>query len=399
VSAPHKRDSVKAAPNYRPLTLLENISVGFERVIDDQLDKWIVNFTPPSQFGFLKGCGTSDYGAAVSLSVLKTLGSRKQGLLVSLDVKGAFDRVWWGRLKARLEANGMRGRALRLLKSYLYDRFVRVVVGGEESSIQQIFAGVLQGAMWSPKLWDFDISELPECLGDWAELLSYADDCSLWYEIDSANKAEVIAMVNRDLASLVAWGADNRTEFEPKKTAMVVISRKRVPFNPTGIIMDVHPIKQVGHIELVGFTIGSKLTWGLMIDDIAKKARKRIAALYRMSTSLDSGNLKLMYTSFIRYILEYGSVQWMGAAPSHLAKLDRVQAAAERIGGFKVESLVVRRETAVLALNFKLLDGKGRGILRNQTPTLMNNHTHSKCTRLASDSTGIQIKNSYSLVS
>ena len=157
--------------------------------------------------------------------------------------------------------------------------------------------------------------------------------------------------------------------------------------------MDGHPIKQVDHIKLVGFTTDSKLTWGLMIDDIAKKARKRIAALYRMSTSLDSGNLKLMYTSFIRFILEYGSVQWMGAAPSHLAKLDRVQAAAERIGGFKVESLVVRREAAVLALNFKLLDGKGRGILQNQMPTLMNNHTHSKCTRLASDSTGIQIKN------
>ena len=51
--------------------------------------------------------------------------------------------------------------------------------------------------------------------------------------------------------------------------------------------MDGNPIKQVGHIKLVGFTIDSKLTWGLMIGDIAEKARKRIAALNRMSTKSD----------------------------------------------------------------------------------------------------------------
>ena len=55
VSAPHKRGSVKLAKNYRPLQVLENISVYLEKKLHDQLYKWISQFIPKSQFGFLKG--------------------------------------------------------------------------------------------------------------------------------------------------------------------------------------------------------------------------------------------------------------------------------------------------------------------------------------------------------
>ena len=153
------------------------------------------------------------------MRMLKTLEQRKEGLLISLDVKGAFDRVWWGRLKARLKAKGMSGRALRLLKNYLWCRFIGVVVNGDKSSLLGIFSGVPQGAKWSPKLWDFDISELPDCLSDWALLISYADDCALYYEFDSTSYEDMhmILTVNADLNSLLVWGEDNRTEFESSR--------------------------------------------------------------------------------------------------------------------------------------------------------------------------------------
>jgi hypothetical protein len=46
----------------------------------------------------VKGTGTDDYGSALTLEILKTLDQRGEGILISLDVKGAFDRVWWARL-------------------------------------------------------------------------------------------------------------------------------------------------------------------------------------------------------------------------------------------------------------------------------------------------------------
>ena len=67
-----------------------------------------------------------------------------------------------------------------------------------------------------------------------------------------------------------------------------------------------------------------------MIATKAKKARMRLGMLSKLRRFLDDANMKLMYTSFIRPIMEYGGVQFMGADITHLKKLDSVQAAAEK---------------------------------------------------------------------
>jgi len=85
---------------------------------------------------------------------------------------------------------------------------------------------------------------------------------------------------------------------------------------------------------------------------------------------LDNTNLTMMYTMFVRSIMEYGNVVYMGAAKSHLDKLDRVQESAMKLGGFEVESLESRREAATISLAFDLLDGKGYGELDMYKPKL-----------------------------
>ena len=114
---------------------------------------------------------------------------------------------------------------------------------------------------------------------------------------------------------------------------------------------------------LVGFVFDQKLTFGTMIDKLARKARLRIAALRGLELMLDSSNLKMMYVMFVRSILEYGNLVYMGAAQPHLDKLDRVQESAMKLGEFEVESLESRREAATMSLAFDLLDGKGYGEL------------------------------------
>ena len=84
--------------------------------------------------------------------------------------------------------------------------------------------------------------------------------------------------------------------------------------------------------------------------------------------------------------MEYGSICFMGAATTHLNKLDLIQHAAEKIGNFKVESLQERREAAAIAFTCKLLDGKGRGVLKKFVPQIEygNGNTRSSC--------GLQLK-------
>ena len=114
--------------------------------------------------------------------------------------------------------------------------------------------------------------------------------------------------------------------------------------------------------------------------------------LTRLRSLLDDKNMKCIYSTFIRPIMEYGSIQFMGAAPTHLDKLDAIQRRAERVGRFEVESLASRREAAAVAFTLKLLDGGCRGMLKHMVPTLVDN---SNCGKRARDSrhlaAGIQL--------
>jgi hypothetical protein len=195
-------------------------------VVDPQLDNWIRNFIPDNQFGFVKSTGTGGYGAALACTIQQQLDNKGEGVLVSLDVDGAFHKVWWARLKRRLQTKGMRKKALKLLHSYLKNRFLQVVLNGDISKVKEIFSSVPQGGKWSPKFWDLDISEMEYFLSLLAQLFCYADDCGIWYAITDENRDCIVHKINQDLESLLVWGADNKTAFAPSKTHFTLISNK-----------------------------------------------------------------------------------------------------------------------------------------------------------------------------
>ena len=370
VSPVHKRGPKTEVSKYRPVTVVDNLSSVFEDVVKPQFEAWANKFIPDWQYGFIPECGTTDYGAALTLTIQDCLQRRKQGVLIPSDIRGAFDRCWWKRVKNRVKKLGMRKRALRLFKSYLYERFLRVVSKGESSSLKQIFSSVPQGGKWSHFLFDLDISELPDSLSAEVIPFGYADDVALWYEVDF-DHCITTAVINQDLEALHKWGLDNKTTFEPEKMCVMVISQKKKPFDPSGIVFAGEELSVHDDTTLVGLKIDNRMRWGPMVAKLATKARQRIGALYRIRHLLNSQNLKTMYMMFIRSIMEYNSVCWMGAAKSHLSSLDRIQHTAERMCGFTAEPLQARRDAAAMSFALKLLDGKTRGELKHFVPKLI----------------------------
>ena len=314
--------------------------------------------------------GTNDYGAMLAYKAHEVLNAGREGIMVSLDVKGAFDRVWWSRLKKKLKVRGMTGKAFKLMKSYFYHRNIKVVAGGVSSSLKAIYSGVPQGAKWSTLLWDFDIAELDSAtLGLQGELYCYADDTTLWYEITRENRLSIIDTINADLQLIWDWGIDNKTTFEASKTHSLLVSNKRsLKFDISNICFGGSRVDQVSELKIVGFLFQSGMTWGSMVSKLAKKGRQRMAAFFRMKHSLSSQNLEIMYKAFVRSVMEYGHVSFRGAAVSHLNKLDVIQDRCSKIGGFELESLASRRDASLIGLVLKLLDGDGRGEVACCTP-------------------------------
>ena len=72
--------------------------------------------------------------------------------MVFLDVSKAFDKVDHHVLLIKLESLGVCGKLLDWLKSYLSNRYQRVVINGSNSEWQQVKAGFPQGSVLGPLL-------------------------------------------------------------------------------------------------------------------------------------------------------------------------------------------------------------------------------------------------------
>ena len=68
-------------------------------------------------------------------------------LVVTLDIAGAFDRVWHAGLVEKLRANGMQGNLLDLLEKYLQKRILTVIINGQTSQPLPLQASVPQGSV------------------------------------------------------------------------------------------------------------------------------------------------------------------------------------------------------------------------------------------------------------
>ncbi|KAK4297373.1 hypothetical protein Pmani_030191 [Petrolisthes manimaculis] len=84
-------------------------------------------------------------------------------------------------------------------------------------------------------------------------------------------------------------------------------------------------------MKILGVTYDDKLTFKPHIMQLARTTAGQLASLRRISWLLDNRRRELLYKAQIRSTLEYSCLAWGGAAPSHIAVLDKVQRRAERI--------------------------------------------------------------------
>jgi hypothetical protein len=383
VTAIHKRDEVTLEKNYRPVSALPNRSLVFERTLAPQIADFCESITPDDQFGFVRKCGTGDYGALLSMVLQDSLNRRLHALLVSLDVAGAFDKAWHKALLAKLKKGGLRGKALKLIESYLFLRALYVVMAGESSKTYPISCGVPQGAVWSPNFWDVAVNDLSKQIQS-CKSFNYADDSALLAVMECLDDIDaVIHEMNADMERLRVWGLKNNLTFDPGKNSFLVVSRSQFDFSKINTLemggVRVKYAKQ-GDMKLVGFIFDKKLSWSTMISNLASKARNQLGALWRLRPVMDSSNLQQMYRAFVRSIMEYGGLEYMSARKTHLDKLDAVQRSAERIcsGQGVFEPLGVRRECSAFGMLCKMLDGEVRGGLKDFVPEFVGDQRNRR---------------------
>ena len=153
--------------------------------------------------------------------------------IVFCDVSKAFDRVWHKGLLFKLRQNGIEGKLLEWLSSYLSQRKQKVGLKSCLSCLKYIFAGVLQGSVLELLLFLVYINDIAEHLLSLTRLFAY--DSSLFYS--AAHIDDIAGIINHDMQLLSNWARQWLVTFNPLKTEAVLFTLKKINILPQLVLI------------------------------------------------------------------------------------------------------------------------------------------------------------------
>ena len=118
---------------------------------------------------------------------------------------------------------GISGQVFGLISSFLSNRQLRVVLDGTSSQEYPVNAGVPQGFILGPTLFQLYINYLPDDVI--CDIAIYADDTTLYSKCDQASdlwrELEVASELDSYLWDIVDWGKKWLVDFNAGKTELV----------------------------------------------------------------------------------------------------------------------------------------------------------------------------------
>jgi ribonuclease HI len=315
-----------------------------ERMVLRRVQSWCEqhDVLPPAQGGFRRGQTAEDQAMFLTQNVHMSWDLRRDHLAVFLDVQKAFDSVWHEGLVYKLaKLAHIPDPNIPWFLSYLTDRAVKVRVAGSLSQPIKVNRGLPQGAILSPTLFSIFVADLPESALRPAGIIQYADDSAIHASLPraGASRSRALIEIQKALDQTLAWYHSWKLALATQKTKLRVFtpkSRAHVLTEPLGLKMGQTNLEHDPHpsTRYLGVHFDSHLDFSEHIKILAAKATSRINVM-RAVAGKDWGSDRtsriIMYKTWIRPVLEYGSASLTTAPTKSLKILERVQKDALRL--------------------------------------------------------------------
>lgn len=354
------KDSAQTS-SYRPIAMLSCLGKLMERIIQKRLEFFLESnhiFTA-NQTGFRKCRGTTDILATLKNEITKTFDNKEITIVTYLDLQSAYDSVWHAGLLKKLQTLGINSFLFKWLEDYLSDRSTKVRVGASISRSTALNAGLPQGAVLSPMLFNIMLYDLPQ--SDQVKILSYADDITI--SSRASNIQDAHNKMQHCLNRITAWLDKWKFMLNPAKCSFQIFTKKKNLPTVHLQIMN-QQIQQTEKQRVLGIIFDSpKLTLKHHITYLKDECSRRLNIMRALSSNRWGASrnlLRRVYISFIRSKIEYGSTIYDDFTNTMQQKLNVIQNTALRImlGARKTSpilSLEIEAYIVPLDIRFKLL--------------------------------------------
>lgn len=317
--------------SYRPITLLSAISKIFERIILQRLMQHIEQqqILIPEQFGFRKGHSTVHQLIRVENIINRNRSLSNNCAMALLDVEKAFDNVWHEGLIHKMVQAGFPMFLTRMIRSYLHERKFQVIVAGSRSELCEAAAGVPQGSLLSPTLYNVYTSDVP-LLPAGCSLALYADDSAII--ANGRQPAHYRSRLQQGVSCYVSYLHSWKIKVNEEKIQAILFKHRPSPklSPPPDCFIQVNgcPVKWSSEITYLGVIIDEKLLYRAHTDKIKQRCTMLLQLLYpliKRGSILSLRNKVAVFNAIIAPVVNYAMPLWGSCAEVHKKKLQVIQ--------------------------------------------------------------------------
>lgn len=318
------------AASYRPISLLPLFGKLYEKILLTRLHNEGTILCQQEQFGFRKGHSSCHQLARVIQDVSRQYTRKIPTIMVFLDIEKAFDRVWHDGLVHKLLIAGVNPKLIKIIKSYLSNRTFQVSYNNVKSRKALVGAGVPQGSLIGPILFNLYIKDIPTTPP--VKTALYADDTAVYISGKFGHFKSIPEHLQTHLNKLDAFYHKWKIKINPEKTEGLIfktITRKTPKHDH---IKKLHfqgiPITWKDDVKYLGCKMDSKLTWSKHITYAINKARAGIRILYPLinnKSSLKTSLKILLYKTMISPVLTYANPVWHSANKTDHKRIQIIQ--------------------------------------------------------------------------
>lgn len=314
--------------SYRPISLLSNISKLLEKIIKDKLWQFVDenNIIPSEQFGFRPLHSTTHQIMRIAKHVKLQFNQGNSTAMVLLDVEKAFDTVWHDGLIFKLIKLNLPTYLVKMIQSFLSDRSFCVKINQEQSDFVSIPAGVPQGSVLGPLLYNLYMHDFPQSTD--CHYAFFADDSAV---LCSGLLAQnIINCLQLSLKKIEQYSNKWKIKINTEKSQAIFFTRKRKPcYIPSrNILMFCREITWSNSVRYLGVYLNTRLTFSDHVSHIINKMNIAIKLLYpiinRKSELSISNKITILKTIF-QSIAIYACPVWGTCASSHIKKIQICQ--------------------------------------------------------------------------